>query len=206
MRADPELNVRSLFSTWIGFTTGPVQMNEALEGLAHELMADPRNASVRTNAGGWHYAFDLFALRRPLVDDLREELSWRVQAYLNQFRPDERKKEDDFRLEGWMNVNRAGDFNVLHCHPGCFVSATYYVKLPAEMRGGEIVFRDPRGPAVAMYETPKIELPWVGTGTGIPYAPSTGMLILFPSWLEHRVEPFEGEGERISIAFNATSP
>jgi hypothetical protein len=46
----------------------------------------------------------------------------------------------------------------------------------------------------------------VGTGTGIPFSPATGHLLLFPSWLEHRVERFEGAGERISIAFNATNP
>jgi hypothetical protein len=74
------------------------------------------------------------------------------------------------------------------------------------MKGGEIVFRDPRGPAVAMYETPDIELPWVGSGTGIPFSPSPGHLFIFPSWLEHRVEPFEGSEERISIAFNACNP
>ena len=67
-------------------------------------------------------------------------------------------------------------------------------------------FRDPRGPAVAMYETPGIDLPWVGSGTGIPFAPAAGHLLLFPSWLEHRVEPFEGSGERISLAFNVCNP
>jgi Putative 2OG-Fe(II) oxygenase len=80
------------------------------------------------------------------------------------------------------------------------------VKVPPAMEGGAIVFRDPRGPAVAMYETPGIELPWVGSGTGIPFAPATGHLLLFPSWLEHRVEPFAGSGERISIAFNVRNP
>ena len=74
------------------------------------------------------------------------------------------------------------------------------------MKGGEIYFRDPRGPAVAMYETPGIDLPWIGAGVGIPFAPATGYLLIFPSWLEHRVERFEGEGERISIAFNASNP
>ena len=102
-------------------------------------------------------------------------------------------------------MNRAGDRNVLHCHPGCFVSATYYVRVPEHVKGGEIVFRDPRGPAVAMYETPGIELPWVGNGVGIPFSPATGHLLIFPAWLEHGVEPFEGAGERISIAFNAVN-
>jgi hypothetical protein len=32
------------------------------------------------------------------------------------------------------------------------------------------------------------------------------MLLLFPSWLEHHVEAFEGAGERISISFNVTNP
>ena len=102
-------------------------------------------------------------------------------------------------------MNRAGDRNVLHCHPGCFVSATYYVRVPEHIKGGEIVFRDPRGPAVAMYETPGIELAWVGNGVGIPFSPATGHLLIFPAWLEHGVEPFEGAGERISIAFNAVN-
>jgi hypothetical protein len=29
-----------------------------------------------------------------------------------------------------------------------------------------------------------------------------GMMVLFPSWLYHFVNPFFGDGERISIAFN----
>jgi hypothetical protein len=33
-------------------------------------------------------------------------------------------------------------------------------------------------------------------------APVPGDMLLFPSWLEHSVAPFEGEGERICIAFN----
>ena len=183
---------------------GPRHLNEALEELAHRLMQDERNAARRTNAGGWHYAHDLFRLDEPVVEAFCGCMEQHVQAFLNHFRPEERRKQDRFRLEGWINVNRAGDHNVLHCHPGSFLSAVYYARVPQTMRGGEIVFRDPRGPAVAMYETPGIELPWVGTG--VPFSPTTGQLLLFPAWLEHRVEPFEGAGERISIAFNATNP
>jgi uncharacterized protein (TIGR02466 family) len=202
-----KVGVMPLFSTWVYLCEdGPTHLNDGLERLAHRLMQDSRNASRRTNCGGWHYAFDLFELGEPVVAEFREEMEQHVQAFLNSFRPEDRQKEDRFRLQGWVNVNRAGDHNVLHCHPGCFLSASYYVKVPPAMRGGEIFFRDPRGPAVAMYETPGIELPWVGSGMGIPFSPATGHLLLFPSWLEHRVEPFEGQGERISIAFNACNP
>jgi uncharacterized protein (TIGR02466 family) len=166
--------VMPLFSTWVYLCeNGPRHLNERLEHLARRLMQDDRNATRRTNSGGWHYAFDFFKLEEPVVEEFRNQMEQHVQAFLNHFRPEERKKKDQFRLEGWINVNRAGNHNVLHCHPGCFLSATYYVKVPEEMKSGEIVFRDPRGPAVAMYETPGIELPWVGSGNGIPLTPAT---------------------------------
>ena len=202
-----KVGVMPLFSSWIYLCeNGPVHLNERLEDLAHRLMQDNRNAGKRTNNGGWHYAFDFFKLEEPVVAEFREQMEQHVGAFLNHFRAKDRKKTDLFRLEGWINVNRRGDHNILHCHPGSFLSATYYAKIPPDMKGGEIVFRDPRGPVVAMYETPGIDLPWVGTGTGIPFSPGTGHLLLFPSWLEHRVEPFEGTGERISVAFNAVNP
>ncbi len=202
-----KVGIVPLFSTYIyECENGPIELNEELENLARKLMAEPRNATRRTNFGGWHYAFDVFELKEPVVEQFHHHMEQHVQAFLNHFRPEARKKKDKFRLRGWINVNRAGDSNTLHSHPGCFLSATYYVKVPPEMKGGAIYFRDPRGPAVAMYETPGIELPWVGSGNGIPVTPATGKLLLFPSWLEHRVEPFEGLGERISIAFNASNP
>jgi len=202
-----KVGILPVFSTWIyQCDNGPVHLNADLEQLARNLMADSKNATRRTNAGGWHYAFDFFELKEAVVEEFRDQMEQHVQAFLNHFRPEARKKKDQFKLKGWINVNRAGNFNTLHCHPGCFISATYYVKVPPVMQGGEIYFRDPRGPAVAMYETPGIELPWIGSGIGIPFAPATGKLLIFPSWLEHRVESFTGEGERISIAFNASNP
>jgi uncharacterized protein (TIGR02466 family) len=199
--------IMPLFSTWVYLCQeGPKHLNDGLEDLTRRLMHDDENATRRTNDGGWHYAFDLFKLDDPVVLEFRDAMAEHVQAYVNQLRPEGRKKRDRFRLQAWINVNRAGDHNVLHCHPGCFVSATYYVRVPEAIKGGAIVFRDPRGPAVAMYETPDIDLPWVGNGIGIPFSPATGHLLIFPAWLEHRVERFEGTGERISIAFNASSP
>jgi len=202
-----KVSMMPVFSSWIYlYREGPRYLHGSLEELTRRLMQDSRNAGQRTNHGGWHYAFDFLELQEPVVAEFRAQMEQHVQAFLNHFRPADRKTKDRFRLEGWINVNGPGDYNVLHCHPGCFLSAVYYVKVPQAMKGGEIVFRDPRGPAVAMYESTGIDLPWVGTGNGIPFTPATGHLLLFPSWLEHRVEPFEGAGERLSIAFNATNP
>jgi len=200
-----KVQLMPLFPTWIYVCeSGPIHLNQQLEELAHTLMQEEHNSGRRTNVGGWHYAFDLFQLKDPVVGRFREYMEQHIQAFLSQLRPDGRGRKDSFCLKGWINLNQEGDTNNLHCHPGCFLSSTYYVKVPPDIKGGELVFRDPRGPAVAMYETPEIPLPWVGSGMGEYFTPTAGKLIIFPSWLEHRVEPFHGSGERISIAFNAS--
>jgi uncharacterized protein (TIGR02466 family) len=126
-----------------------------------------------------------------------------VQSFLDFFGAGGRKEE--FRLQGRIDVNGTGDGNTLRRHPGSFVSATYYVKTPADMKGGCIAFRDPRGAGVAMHETPGLARPWGGDGAGALFAPAPGLLLLFPAWLENSVEPFDGTGDRISIAFNAST-
>jgi hypothetical protein len=38
-----------------------------------------------------------------------------------------------------------------------------------------------------------------------PIKPSAGLLILFPAWLSHSVQPWDGGDSRISIAMNIRS-
>ena len=36
-------------------------------------------------------------------------------------------------------------------------------------------------------------------------SPDAGLLVLFPSWMEHFVEPHDNDEPRISISFNAVT-
>src|SRR5687767_14855094 len=54
-----KVGVKPLFSTWVYLCEeGPKHLNARLVELARRLRQDDRNATRRTNAGGWHYAFD----------------------------------------------------------------------------------------------------------------------------------------------------
>ena len=86
----------------------------------------------------------------------------------------------------------------LHVHPNANVSGVYYVTAPQAALGpgdaGKISFYDPR-PRATM-----AQLPFQATRHRI--APVPGDMYLCPAWLEHAVSAFQGEGERICIAFN----
>lgn len=70
-----KVGLAPVFSAWLYLCEqGPARLNARLVRLAHRLMRDPRNAVSRTNAGGWHYAWDLFELRARVVEEFRAEV------------------------------------------------------------------------------------------------------------------------------------
>ncbi|UYN95328.1 MAG: 2OG-Fe(II) oxygenase family protein [Enhydrobacter sp.] len=113
-----------------------------------------------------------------------------------------------WRANMWANVNRAGDGNEFHSHPGSFWSGVYYVDdggIGADPSlGGELEFMDPRAPGVAMY-APQLAFNVPGglsVGANEVVLPKAGRMVLFPAWILHQVRPYRGTAERISIAFN----
>src|SRR3982751_3679555 len=91
--APAKAGLMPLFSTWIyRYKDGPVHLNARLEELTSRLRQEERNAARRTNAGGWHYAFDFFEINDVVVTEFRGQMEQHVQAYLNHFRPEGAKK------------------------------------------------------------------------------------------------------------------
>ena len=157
-----------------------------------------------SNVGGWHSTRDMTHWGGPALDEVLAH----ARGLADRLTVDRqgRAVSIDWRVECWANVNRVGQANKLHTHPGCFWSGTYYVddggiSDEADL-GGEFEFFDPRG--VAPLLSP------AGASAGVPGAsadsplirPRSGTMVLFPSWMPHGVRAYRGGGTRISIAFN----
>jgi uncharacterized protein (TIGR02466 family) len=110
----------------------------------------------------------------------------------------------DWTIRAWANINRRFHYNELHYHIGGFWSGVYYVSTPADMAEGHgsIRFKCPSaGPMLADTIKSPRWLKGVFKNT-IAFKPTPGLLLLFPTWLEHSVDPHVAEGERISIGFD----
>jgi len=155
----------------------------------------------KSNYGGWHSTEDLFTWPHPEIHELLQQVADAVKS-MTVFTTGGQPVHGRLDVVGWANVSGRGDLNKPHSHPGSMWSGVYYVDpgTPAGVRDdeGALEFLDPRG-AIDALPTP-----------GAPFSadfrisPLPGMLVLFPAWLVHMVNRFDGEGERISIAFNAT--
>ena len=156
-----------------------------------------------SNAGGWQSLPDLLDWPEPEINLLVQEADRAIQQIsalpaMLAHQPDPPRVR--YRAYGWANINRPGDYNMLHLHPNNHWSVVYYVAtgrlFPDTPINGRIELRDPR-PAATF-----ARMPGFNTGQPMLIRPQPGMMLVFPAWIEHSVHPFYGEGHRISIAIN----
>jgi len=100
--------------------------------------------------------------------------------------------------EYWINENKKNNYNRLHIHPGSQFSGVYYVNAPENCGSIKFIRNDISSQYLGLIEFFKDSDSYINY-TFIPYQ---GLMIIFPSNLQHEVEPNLSDLPRISIAFN----
>tara|TARA_A100000164_G_scaffold366255_1_gene386843 strand:- start:261 stop:866 length:606 start_codon:yes stop_codon:yes gene_type:complete len=98
----------------------------------------------------------------------------------------------------WAIINTGGSSNAQHQHGNSNISGAYYVRAPKN--SGDIVFYDPRPAPV--YFHPNAKSPNLLNAQVNSVSPKEGVLVLFPSYLDHSVNENLSNEERIVISFN----
>lgn len=112
-----------------------------------------------------------------------------------------------YDIAGWGAVLRGQDSHKRHVHPGSMFAGVYYVSAPSEIASsgkshGCLLFHDPR-PGAEMAQAVRGRNLY-GSSFDICPGSEGGLLVLFPSWLMHEVQPMlpNYSGPRIAISFN----
>ena len=202
-------DVRDIFAT--PFIIDELQSREGIAAL-REAVLDRREQDTEgvtiSNIGGWHSTTDMLEWGGEAARALAFKAMTMADA-----RTLDAKSPSGSRFtwmpEMWANISGSGDANQYHSHPGSYWSAVAYIDDGYEgsddrSLGGELQLLDPRMPMIRMTAP---DLRPIGTsGKAEPnelgIRPRTGMIVMFPSWLQHGVRRFAGSGTRISIAIN----
>jgi uncharacterized protein (TIGR02466 family) len=108
--------------------------------------------------------------------------------------------------EAWFHVTRRGGFFALHNHPNASWSGVYCVD-PGQHDA------DKPDSGLLSFVSPAVmssmHMDAATANLRDPFAPNIralrlgpGQLVVFPSWILHDVKPFQGEGARVTVAFN----
>ena len=149
----------------------------------------------KSNIKGWHSKdFDLndrivqnfIKLISPKIEQVFIDMNWNSQ--------NQQVKINNM----WAIINTGGSSNAQHQHGNSNISGAYYVRAPKN--SGDIVFYDPRPAPV--YFHPNAKSPNLLNAQVNSVSPKEGVLVLFPSYLDHSVNKNLSNDERIVISFN----
>ncbi len=161
-----------------------------------------------SNVGGWQSPGDFALWQEPEAKALLQYATSFVNTITALKTPEGLvEAEWGWHVNAWANVNYFGCSNLAHGHPSSFWSGIYWVDDGGRAEnpevGGDLELHDPRGFMPAMSSPLRFKIDGcLSAGYSETIAPSTGTLIMFPSWLIHSVQEYKGTRPRISVAFN----
>jgi len=108
---------------------------------------------------------------------------------------------DIYITQSWINVTRPGENHHSHYHPNSIISGVFYISTEED---DNIMFMDPNDKLKNQIVIDTTLEEWnIWNSPNWCFPVSKNELILFPSWLQHTVEPNDkATTDRISISFN----
>ena len=172
-------------------------LNKDLSKYIYDLRDQEKIGLTRSNKGGWHSK----NFKLGFEGTVQHKFALEMQKYIIHVFQNYGWKTKDVNIrikEMWAIINKKNDFNVIHTHPNCYLSAAYYVKAPKDCGRFQI-----ECPNIARrYAYPEIEkkneLNIEVAGIDV----EEGDLLIFPGYLPHKVAKNESDEDRIVISFN----
>ena len=148
---------------------------------------------IVSNEGGWQsHSFEV-----KNVDDVLQKF---LISCLAQFPVLD--KSINIKVFAWVNINKPGDYNTKHNHPGDDLAGVLWIKTPEN--SGNLVFESPHH--FNSYREIYCYSDKFKKSSNIDYtyycSPAEGIMIAFPCHLQHHVSENKSNEDRISVSFN----
>lgn len=151
--------------------------------------------------------FSLFDWKHAAVQQLREFCLGQLYQLIGQLNGYDLDALRRLHMadESWFHITRRNGYFGPHNHPLHSWSGVYCVCQEGddpESDSGRLTFLNPNSPMFVDMALFRMSGAFQLTHLSLRLKP--GQLVLFPSWLQHYVSPFEpkGDGLRITVAFN----
>ena len=169
------------------------EIQNELVDYAYDLKKKDPEGNLLSNRGGWQSkGFD--------VNDENDKLHQFIVNCLSQF--PYIKISVKLLLHGWININKPGDYNVMHSHPTNDLSGVIWLNAPKD--SGRIVFVSPFN--FKSYKEMSSYTDDFKKSFNIDesyyFNPIAGRILVFPSHLQHEVLENKSNEDRISVSFN----
>ena len=171
---------------------------DSLIEFCYEMKRKNEKGVKLSNVGGWQ-SNNIFNETHTEFVKLKNKIEEAANIYHHEI---QLKKAHDQKIDNiWVNINQKGHSNEFHDHPNAILSGAFY------LTGGNapIVFRHPFRDISTYFWDKSIVEEWNGANSGEwNILPELNNLLVFPAWVEHKVNPNKEDTDRISFSFNNT--
>ena len=207
-----EFRVEKHFGPFFASCMLPQDATDAMLKMSDEILSDKLSESHGQSLAGVIdkeikvYKSDM---EKAGVDQLIESCvkSYVVHCAKNHGMFDETHIFESHINSAWIVSQYENEYNPAHNHTGCDISAVIYLKVPdvkgrrnLESKKGK---HDNDGDISFIHSAMGNRNFDVFEKGVMTIQPTSGLLVMFPSYLLHTVYPFIGEGERRCLPFNA---
>ena len=190
-----DLNLIFSIPVWTAIISNTEKVNTTMYEYIKALQTKNPAGKFKSNVRGWHS--DDFDLQAKEVSFFLNSISQNLTDAFNDMGWDLKKNEVKI-TSMWSIINHKDASNSRHIHSNNYISAAYYVK--ASQNSGNIVFYDPVSARVI--RNPRIQNKNKLNSNVFSVEPKDGLLVLFPSYLDHSVDTNKSDDERMVISFN----
>jgi len=173
-----------------------IKRNSNLDSTEEKEIEDIIKEGMRRNTGNSQSRNSYIFTDR--LKNIKEFCEQHIKTYVEKvINP---KKESDFYItQSWLNITKPGEYHHDHSHPNSIVSGVFYISIEED---DQITFIDPNMKVKDFLKVTEKEFNvWNSVTWFFPVA--NNELVLFPSWLNHRVSSNEkATTDRISLSFN----
>lgn len=154
------------------------------------------NGVALTNVGGWQ-SNNLVNATHPEFVRLKNAIEVTANVYHNDV---QLKKTLEQKIENiWININSKGHSNEWHNHPKSILSGAFYLT-----GGTSITFQHPyRDMNNYFWGNSTVEEISEATAGEWTVDPRPNLLLIFPAYVQHKVNMNTEDSDRITFAFNS---
>ena len=195
-------------------TTLPPTVLEKIIEISDEVLADSKRISWGGNLAGQIKEELLIEPKLLKKENLLDFFGNMVQEYVHQCNLQQAPSDQHQHIETvknhihvtmnsmWIVEQQPGEYNPIHTHTGCDVSAVMYLKAPNFLPSEKPDRNDDGTIYFIGSSSPKTKL----NTNSLKVKPMSGQFFIFPSHLQHTVYPYKTNDNfaRRSVSFNAS--
>ena len=155
-------------------------------------LKETTHSTQNSNMGGWQSS-----VYKVNGDNFLESLLLNIFKSVPAF-------NDKIKLESfyWLNINPTGAYNTKHNHPNSDLAGVLWLQIPKD--SGDIVFISPKDfeSFIEIFSYTDEFKRQTNNYHTYNFQPKEGAMLMFPSYLQHKVEENKSNDDRISVSFN----